>query len=372
MQGHRKKRSAVIFITVVLMDFAASIHLVWFYLSCVPSYLHLERFEQGLESSPFQYRLLMMFPLRWAHQSPTLSKIAQNLSGMTAWFPHGVRPEGLVEAPVDAICVITTGLVARSIYVKASRTGILTPYVYPLTLLMIACTYVLYTMHRLRFVYDFPSLALFSIGLYLIYFRRSKGLFVSVFLVATINRETTLFLLAFYLLVPPDDIGAGNKPSTWGRLLFSRLIVVAPLLAYWIGWHVWVVAHFRNNATQSWSRVWLNVGILLWPTSWVQILSAFAFCWPLVLLLRREVADQTLRLWQWVPSIWLVFMLRYGIFIEVRIFGELIPYVACMAALISEEYIVRSYQDHLDVLCERCARLSPAESSLIIPNRDYH
>jgi hypothetical protein len=245
--------------------------------------------------------------------------------------------------------VVIAGMVVRSIYGKASRTGVLKPYVYPLTLVMIASTYSLYTLHRFRFVYDFPSLALFSSALYLLYFRRSRLLFAAVFMVATINRETSLFLIIFCVLVNPanNSSPAAGKWRHW--LEHARLPLTVPLLAFWISWHCWISYHFVHNASESWSRFWLNVGILLWPTSWVQILSTFAFCGPTVLIFRREIVDQTLRAWQWTLPVWIIFMAHYGIFVEVRIFGELIPYMAVMTGLMAEEHIVRSYQKSLEL-----------------------
>ena len=343
----RDRRPRLTFFFVFLTNAAASIHVVWFYLSYVPCYLNLPAFEQGLERTPFQCRVLMMLPLRWAHESTWLNGVAQHLGSMTAWFPRGVRAEGLIEAPIDLICVIITGLVARSIYCKASRTGLLTPYVYPLTLLMITCTYSLYTLHRFRFVYDLPSLAFFSLGLHLLYFRGSRLLFAAVFLVATVNRETSLFLLVFYALASSPGVVDIARRTSHRHLQPLRWGVFICLLASWTAWHIWIGHHFAQNASESWSRVWLNVGILLWPTSWAQILGTFAFCWPVILLRRREVTDQTLRSWQWVLLLWPLVMLREGIFVEVRIFGELIPYMAVMATLIAENSIVRY---HLRVL----------------------
>jgi hypothetical protein len=345
--GKVKKRYGFLTFSLAgLLNLVASIHLVWFYLSYTPSYLHLEQFEVGLERTPFQYRLLMMLPLRWAHRSPSLNHLAASLSALHAWFPKGVRPEGLIEAPVDLVSVIITGLVARSLYRASSRTTVLLPFVYPLTLVMILSTYAITTMHHLRFIYDLPSMALFSIGLYLLYFRKSELLFISLFVVATVSRETTFFLLFLLFLsriVPVETSWDGLfssvlwsgalKRSTWGTAIL--------LTGFWITWHIYVGRLFAGNVSEMQPRFWLNVGILLWPISWSQISSTFAFCWPIILLHRRDVRDRTLRAWQWILPVWILFMMRYGILIESRIFGELIPYMACMAALIAEEYILK-------------------------------
>ncbi len=50
--------------------------------------------------------------------------------------------------------------------------------------------------------------------------------------------------------------------------------------------------------------------------------------------------DARLRAWLWLLPVWCVFMFVYGILIETRVFGELIPFVVCATALIVEEMLV--------------------------------
>ena len=335
---------------IALLNLAASIHIVWFYLAYVPSELNLPRYERGLERTPFQGRLLMMFPLRFAHSSPWINRLAVRLTAMPAWFPHGVRPEGLVEAAIDLACVLVTGLIARSLYESASHRKLLGPYVYPLTLLMIAATFCMNTMHRIRLVFDLPSMAFFAIGLAIIYYRRSVFLLAAVFCIGTVNRETTLFLLMLFLITRWVDAAPGLPlPAKLAKIFDPRTsLVLVSLTAFWLLWHRFVSQHFVGNPTAAGPRFWLNVGTLLWPTSWAQILCTFAFCWPLCLAGRGLLRDATLRAWYWLLPIWIVFMMRFGILIETRIFGELIPFLACTATLLAEEHVLRrlSAQQH--------------------------
>ena len=319
------------------LNLLASIQFVWFYVNRVPSCIKLLPYEQGYERTPFQYRLLMMFPLRWAHQSPLVIKLAAQLTAATGWFPHGVRPEGIVEAAIDLACVCVAGLVARRLYQASSRTGLLTPYVYPLTLVMATGTYSVLTMHQLRFVYDLPSLAFFSVGLYLIYFRRNRLLFAALFLIATVNRETTLLLLLFFAIAQ-----CMHGPRFHWRRLYAAgtLAVVLPLAACWVGWHLWVVRHFAANPTESQPRFWLNISLLLWPLAWPQMVGVFCYLGPVIFIYRKLIPDPLLRAWLWVIPAWIGFMLYFGVFIEIRIFGELIPYVAVLAMLLCEEKIL--------------------------------
>ncbi len=376
--GHPYRRTGL----TLLLSAAATLHFVWFYLALVRCYLNLDSYESGTANTPYQYRLLLMLPLRWAHGSAACQSLAAALTSMRPWFPLGVRPESIVEFPLDVVSVILAGLVARQIYKSASPTGLLTPLVYPLTLLMVAATYAFGTMHRLRFLYDLPSLGFFAAGLYLLYFRKPRWQFALLFCIATLNRETTLFLLALFVLTrwldtrsavtrntatcstdtcstdtrstdtrssaTARDHGTHNTvtspPHTpaWRlpRLPLADVALTAFLLSAWVFWHIWVAHHFSANPTESWSRLRLNLWILAVPASWLQLLSCFAFCGPVLLVHRRRVHDPTLRLWLWIVPLWVLCMLHYGLFVETRIFGELIPIVACCVALITEQLLL--------------------------------
>jgi hypothetical protein len=99
-----------------LLYLLASFHIVWFYINRVPSYLVLDRYEAGLERMPFQARLLMEYPLRWAHASAALPALAAGISGIHLWIPRGVLPEDFVEAAIDLTSVLVAGLVATDLY----------------------------------------------------------------------------------------------------------------------------------------------------------------------------------------------------------------------------------------------------------------
>ena len=311
-----------------LLNALATIQLVWFYLARVPSALNIQAFEQGRERTPFQQRMLLMLPLRYVHQSHLFEQAAAFLNLAHGWFglySGHIRPESVFELLLDLFCVLVTGLIARRIYMAASRTGLLTPFVYPLTLLMMLITYTIQANHPLRFLYDLPAMAFFSVGIYLLYFRRSPLLFACLFIVATINRETTLLLLPAYWLgecVPRD---ASAPARGWRALLRPETIAVSlVLLGWWVGWHLWVVRHFAANASASGPRLLLNLCTVLVPLSCRNYSASPAYAWPLTFLYRRLLRDRVLRAWIWLPVLWLASCLAMGLLIETRIFGELI------------------------------------------------
>ena len=321
----------------IFLNLLASVQFVWFYLSRVRSCMDIQAYELGRERIPFQYRLLLMFPLRWAHQWSWLQQFAAELTASPGWFPTGVRAEGLVEAVIDMMCVIVIGVMACRLYQLTSRSLILAPFLYPLTLVMMVGTYCLLTMHSLRFIYDLPSVAFFSTGLVLILERKHPFLFIALFVVATLNRETTLLLLVFYLLAEC------RTPAgfAWRRALAPRtLSVILPLALFWIGWHAYVVGIYAGNKSENKPRLVTNLGLLMVPLAWPQLAGACGYLWPLVLAFRSRIQHPVIRAWLWVLPAWIAFMLYYGLFIEIRIFGELIPYFACASALIFEETLI--------------------------------
>lgn len=315
----------------------ATIQLVWAYHSRVPSYLRLDAYESGMERTPFQGRILMMLVLRWAHQSAFLNKLANILSTSTPIYRSHIRPEALVLTAMDTVGIVLAGWAATRIYEAASERRLLTAYVYPLVLVFCATTYVLLPLQSFRFYYDLPSLGFFSLGLYLIYLRRHPLWFVALFLVATVNRETTLMLLLFFVLTAVTD----DDRVDWRRAYARRtLAVVLPLALYWAAWHIFVGRMFAHNHLEWIRHYQVNAVLLAWPPAWPQMFSAGCFLVLPIFLFRRCVKDRTLRIWLWVLPAWFGIMFVYGILVEVRIFGELIPYLACMAALIAEQLIL--------------------------------
>jgi len=322
----------------VAVHLLATVQVVWFYLANVPSGMHLLLYEQGNERTPFQYRLLLAGLLRWAHTSALLGRISMALTGWHVWFGQGVRAEDLVEAAIDVVAVGVSGLAAQALYRLASPSRILLPAIYPLTLVMIAGMYALLTVHAYRFVYDLPGVAFFSLGLYLIYSRRSIASFAVLFCVATFNRETTLLLLLFFVVA---ECSRGKAFDLRRAVHWRTLAVVAPLSIAWLAWHFWVTHHYARNPSAADPRLGLNLALLAIPLAWPQLFGVYGYLLPAVLAGWRTIPDPILRNWLLLFPVWVGIMLWYGLFIEIRIFGELVAYFACVATLIFEARILQ-------------------------------
>lgn len=323
--------------TLAAFYLLATIQIAWCYLWLTRPYVNTFLYERGQERMPFQGRCLMMLPLRLAHSSTALRLAGELFAISHFWFPRPVQPEVLTQAVINVGCLGLTGYLTTRWYQATSKRRLLTPFIYPLVLVAFASTYILHTVQNFRFTYDLPSLAFFTTGLYLIWFRKHWAWFALLFIVATVNRETTLMLLPLYLV----DHAVRNGRVNWRRLLQPQsLAVVVPLGLFWIGWEIWIRHHFATNRSEFYPRVNWNIKSLLLPHAWPQMLSACGYMLPFAILMRRWLPSQRLRAWLWLFPLWLAFMFSYGILIETRVFGELIPLVVCCSTLIFEELLL--------------------------------
>lgn len=344
-----------------------TVQFVGCYLYLAHPYLHLDRFGHGLERLPFQTRLLLAPLFRWAEESAFLARYAQHLSaGHYFFFPRGIGRGGLIELYLDLPCVLAAGWVAAQLYRAASPRRLLGWAVYPFFLVLCIVTYILHAMQNFRFVYDLPSLMFFALGLYIIYFRKPVLWLVALFAVATWNRETTLFLIPFFLLsacVRPAERGDGAHGAPaghsglrrlsftpaenvvyrfdWQRALAPQILIpAAAMTAYWTAWHLFIFHLFRTNVSEYYPRVSLNLYTFAHLRYYPQLFSAFGFLLPILIVFRHYVRDAQLRTWLWILPVWYLVMGVWGILVETRIFGELLPFLAAAGALVAEEALV--------------------------------
>ncbi len=330
MQARRRSILAGVYVL-------GTIQFAWCYMWLTRPYVNTALYEAGRERMPFQGRMLMMLPLRLAHSSVVMHWLTLPFAKSPFWFPRQVAPEVLVQAVVNVVALLAAGWLTTRMYQATSRRGLLTPFVYPLLLVACAATYIMHTVQNFRFIYDLPSLAFFAAAMYLMIFRWHPGWFVALFLVATVNRETTLLLLPLFMI---NNAVEGGE-LRWSKLFRSRtMVVVLPLAAVWVGWQVLVRHVFASNASEFYPRLDWNVKSMIAPHAWPQLLSACGYLLLFVVVMRKRITNARLRAWLWVLPLWVVFMFAFGILIETRVFGELIPFVVCASTLILEDLVV--------------------------------
>lgn len=357
VEGMKRKagRVALLFLYVL-----ATVQFVGAYIYLEWPYVDVHLWERGYAPLPFQTRLLLAPLYRLADSGSWSLDYAAKLARNTYFFPHGVTPGMVLEFYLGIASVLISGWVATRLYAAGSRRHLLGALVYPLFLGLCTLAYIVHTVQNFRYVYDMPSLAAFSIGFYLIYFRKPALWFVLLFTVATLNRETTLLLLPFWAV--SRSIGLDGHVA-W-RKLFSLpvLAVVVPLGIYWAIWHHVVFGIFSTNASEYYPRLLFNLRCFLRLRYWPQLASAFGFLWPFLLVYRRRIGDAQLRAWLLVLPVWYGFMLLWAIVTETRVFGELLPFLAPVAIIIAEEiFATRVLRQSLGSEAEVLASIQQAE-----------
>jgi hypothetical protein len=299
-------------------------------------------YELGIERMPFQGRSLMILPMKIANSSTVMHWLAHPFHTHSKfWFPRVVHPEVLMQAAINVICLLVTGWMTTQIYKAATRRNLLSPLVYPLVLVAMAATYMLHTVQNFRFIYDMPSLAFFATAMWMIYVRKPVWQFMLLFVVANLNRETILLTLPLFMI---DRAFIDGKLRYAKLLQWSSLKVVLPLCAYWAAYQSFIRWWYFGNNSEFYPRLDWNVKSLLVPQAWPQLLSTCGYMLLFVIVMRKRIPDTRLRAWLWMVPIWAVFMFSYGILIETRVFGELIPLVVCSTTLICEEMLVARVQ----------------------------
>ncbi len=333
---------------LLILYVLAAVQFVGSYLYLEFPYVNLQVWESGSERLPFQTRVLLAPLYRAYEQSAMGQAYAARLARNNYFFPTGVTPGTVLEFFIDSACVLVAGWVAVKIYDAASKRRLLRPLVYPLFLGMCVLLYIVHTVQNFRYVYDLPSLAFFSVGFYLIYFRKPVTYFVLLFAMATLNRETTLLLVPFWAVSQVLD---QNGHVRWRGLLEGRVLAILGALGlYWLAWHHVVFGMFGANPSEYYPRVLFNLHCFLRLRYWPQLACAFAYMWPFLLLYRKQVRDAQLRAWILVLPLWYAFMFTWAVLTETRVFAELIPVLAPVAAIMAEE-----------LFAARLLRSTPAE-----------
>jgi hypothetical protein len=181
-----------------------------------------------------------------------------------------------------------------------------------------------YRYNNIFFAYDTASVAFFTLGLALV-LRREWRWYYPLFVVATLNRETTCFLTVAYALV-----ALGRERP---RVILGHVVAQAALwLALKAGLHALYLANppmdlgtgglFANQIART-GRILTTVPGLIY-LFFIPMGGAGA----IALLFLRRVQDARVRRLLGVVPLFFLGMMVVGELLEVRIYGELIPIVA--------------------------------------------
>jgi hypothetical protein len=298
----------------------ACVYFAHHYTSRIPPFLKLSAYAQGQERLPFQSRVLMRYPLLFAEHSTLLDRLTKNQVAIKT-------PELLMLEITSFVSLLLAGWAAVKIYRFVSPQARM-PYL-PFAILIILCFFDFVLGLHFSLPYDLPSTMFLGWGTYFVLTRKFAWL-LPLFVVATFNRETTLFLILLSLLVALTE---------GGRLRLSALtrrdvLQMATLSLLWAGITEFLHHLYIHNPTALGLRVVANLRTLKHPNDWPQILSASAFLLPYVFLQRSDIRYAPLRSCVLVLPVWVAFLLTFGNITELRIYGDISVFVAVAATVI--------------------------------------
>ncbi len=346
------KRQDIPLLRWVLYAFA-TVQFIRFYVVSTRFYLRLPAYLSGHERLPFQERvlpILLMWPIN--HWSALMHALANR--GHDPETASAATPQTVAFYLLSLAAFSIAGLFTVKLYRAVTQSGILSPLVYPIFLVIGLWTYVIHIDANYSYPYDMPALAFFTAGLYFIYTRSFVPLLV-IMLIGTLNRETTLFLIGIYSIDAASRQSAEPTASlskrSSGRLparLTDRFdlhaipwLRVLALSAIWAAVKISLVLYFsRNSNAENYNRLVENVFRLklrLLPS----LLNICAYLLPVVWVYRSRLRPLRFANYLYILPVWFAIMFYTGVILETRIYGELSAYVAVAIVLLLEEHVSR-------------------------------
>jgi hypothetical protein len=183
---------------------------------------------------------------------------------------------------------------------------------------------------RWYYCYDIAAIAFFTLGLYAL-LKKAWPLFYLVFILGTLNRETTAFLVLIYLLV-----SVGREP--WKRIAGHALAQTA----IWVAIKVWLWSVYHQTGATYTDRLDLYKDSVAYnlqlidrePHVWIMLAANWAFLWILAFAGWRRIGHPFVARALWVVPVFVGAMFFVGELLELRIYSELIPIVAAAALFV--------------------------------------
>jgi hypothetical protein len=189
--------------------------------------------------------------------------------------------------------------------------------------------------------YDLTVVLFMTLALALMV-RAQWSLFYAVFIAATFNRETTPFITAAFVSLE------------WGKRSSHSLIGhAAAQLAIWAGVRMLTGHLYASNPgaalefTHADTTIphWrTNIDVLTTPKYLFVVLSNFGFSWLLVLIGWNRLRHLRIRRTLWIVPVVIATTFLIANINELRIYGDLIPFVLIPALLVLVSYMQDPYR----------------------------
>jgi hypothetical protein len=292
--------------------------------NCQP-FLDLDQYIRGNARLPYQYRVLMAWILRGGLRLPYLTAVSSHL-------PVPLRdPRILILFAASWISLFGSVILTWGSIARLTRDS---GYARWASLIVVYMAYFHFPLAvGLNFLlpYDLPSLFFFCGCLYCIIADR-MFFFYPFFIVGAFNRETICMASFFLILWHWPEIRQRSRSF----VLFGHVLAQA---AIWLAIRLYLHHSFAYNLPDTanatpWYKLAGNLRYMLEPEQWPVLLSVFGFTLPLVLLWRRSMKHPAMEREVYLLAAWFAVMMLVGVIIEIRVFSELIAYMAPAVALI--------------------------------------
>lgn len=323
MESQQRRNRLAYWYSRAMVVFAAAL-LAQLYTIEIPPYLDLRKYALGLERMPFQARELMRYPMLWGSNSSFLQHHTAGRVGINS-------PERLVMFLASFVSLLLSIWAAQKIdrlFWPQARARLL-----PFAILVVVVLFDLYISVPYSFPYDLPAMMFLGWGLYLVLTDQFLWL-LPLFVLATWNRETSLFLIFALAAI------ALSRDGRWQLRSLRRkdILQLAILSILWCLITGFLHHKYAGNPTEAGPRILDNLKKLAHPVLWPAILSASAFLLPWIYLRRHLISEPRLRACVLLLPLWVLILLSVGQILEVRIYGDISVFVAvCAAAILRAE-----------------------------------
>lgn len=298
-----------------------------------PAFRNLHHFAYDTIGMPYRPRVLMRWVYAWAYH------LTQD---RPPHFAHGV----MSAMQVTLFLIVFTSMVALIYATRASITRLTRKnapvcWVALSVVYMANYQYLLTSDMRAQFPYDVPAVLVFAAAFFALLTNR-RWLYYPVFLVGTLNRETTMFLPLLFIILALDEqlplLQALKRMSVW------RYLEAVAQLVVWAG-----IVHWCNVTTNARLgpdfQFYNNLHFFAQPFHWPTFLSIYGFLWIPYILFFSHIGKVNLQRVALLFPFWFMAMVWKADLLEVRVQSEWIPYLAICLALILRNTLQRRTAD---------------------------
>jgi hypothetical protein len=304
---------------------AACTHFCLAYFQNCQPFLNLSQYIRGHSRLPYQNRVLMAWVLREGLRLPHLASLGAHL------------PVALSDPRVSILFIASWISLFGSVLLTWRSLNYLTgdeQYSRWASLVVVYMAYFQFPLvFGLNFLlpYDLPSLLFFCGCVYCVITRR-MAYFYLFFIAGAFNRETICMTTLFLVI--------------WRWQERSRRRVSVVLIAHVLGQAaIWILIRrylhhlFADNLPDTvgasfYYKLSYNLHSIAEPQQWPVLTSLFGFTLPLVLTWRRWMKNAAMERGIYLLAAWFTVMMLVGVLIEIRVFSELISYMALAVGLI--------------------------------------